>query len=634
MFGLRSALGRAILASIVLLLLIGSLGGVALWRTHNNHTAVNAMGARSRVVADLEYARFYSLFPFTEIITGVSTGAPLPTKDAFDETAAAVEENLAEARQSLVAFGETEQVRRLDAISAVVIPLLRNISDWLATSDTVPLEANQKVVQQGLNANRPQVETAMTTLGRLSDEQQQKLNVETAAAKRSADSSLFLIAGLGIAAFLTAAGTLLLFTFSVIRPLGPLQKVARAAAEGDMDTRAAVTGPTEIRALARSFNAMVEARKKTEETLRRLASTDSLTGLANHGSLHEILEREIQRGLDTGQPLAVLMMDLDGFKLFNDTYGHQEGDRVLSQVASVLVAQFGDSGIVGRYGGDEFMVILPNTDRSAAVESGNKLLEAIAEERLRPRHGSNLPVMLSIGLSLCPDDAKEKEELIAYADSSLFEAKQLSGSTLVVAHRDPVDSFAKQRTPFGVLDALVRAVDRKDRYTRLHSQQDAEYAVALGKAIGLTDGTLNSLRVGGLLHDVGKIGVPDEILKKPGPLTEDETAIMREHVVLSNLIVHGVPNLQDVSDSVYSHHERWDGEGYPRGLKGEEIPIAGRIMGIVDAYSAMILDRPYRKALSHQEAIAELRKCSGTQFDPNLIEAFIQIIETQSQAAA
>jgi HD-GYP domain-containing protein (c-di-GMP phosphodiesterase class II) len=239
-----------------------------------------------------------------------------------------------------------------------------------------------------------------------------------------------------------------------------------------------------------------------------------------------------------------------------------------------------------------------------------------------------------MGIAVCPDDSRHREELIAYADASLTEAKQVSGNALVVAQREPGEIIAKERSPFGVLDALVRAVDRKDRYTRRHSQQNAEFAVELGKAVGLTEGAVSALRIAGLLHDVGKIGVPDDILKKPGPLSDEERALMREHVVLSNLIVHGIPNLEDVSDAVYCHHERWDGMGYPRGLKGEEIPLPGRIMATVEAYSAMILDRPYRKALTGEEAAAELRRNSGTQFDPELVEPFIQLLESSEAAAA
>jgi HD-GYP domain-containing protein (c-di-GMP phosphodiesterase class II) len=303
-------------------------------------------------------------------------------------------------------------------------------------------------------------------------------------------------------------------------------------------------------------------------------------------------------------------------------------------MAKVLEREIRSIDIVGRYGGDEFMAILPETDRDEGVSCANRLFEALSHERVQPLHGESVPLVLSMGIAVCPDDSMHREELIAYADASLAEAKQVSGSAVVVTQREPGEIITRERSPFGVLDALVRAVDRKDRYTRRHSQQNAEFAVELGKAVGLTEGAVSALRIAGLLHDVGKIGVPDDILKKPGPLSDEERALMREHVVLSNLIVHGIPELEDVSDAVYCHHERWDGMGYPRGLKGEEIPLPGRIMALVDAYSAMILDRPYRKALTDEEAVAELRRNSGTQFDPELVGPFIQLLESSEAAAA
>jgi diguanylate cyclase (GGDEF)-like protein len=171
---------------------------------------------------------------------------------------------------------------------------------------------------------------------------------------------------------------------------------------------------------------MVEERQRAEETLKELASTDNLTGLYNHRSLHDILDGEIRRSVRTGRPLAILMMDVDGFKLFNDTYGHREGDDILKRVADVLRRQFGEKGIAGRYGGDEFMVILPDTDRESAAHFSSELLKALSKERVRPRRGGELPIVLKIGLAVCPEDSKHKEEIIAYADSSLFEAKQLA----------------------------------------------------------------------------------------------------------------------------------------------------------------------------------------------------------------
>lgn len=236
---------------------------------------------------------------------------------------------------------------------------------------------------------------------------------------------------------------------------------------------------------------------------------------------------------------------------------------------------------------------------------------------------------LSIGIALYPEDGTDKERMIACADASLFEAKRGGGSLVRLADRSRDPRFVYPSTILGALEGLVRSIDRKDRYTKDHSDNDAEYAVLLGQALNLSENVLSALRIAGLLHDVGKIGIPDNILKKPGPLTPEERKTMQEHVVLSDLIIKGVPHLEDVSDAVRNHHERYDGTGYPDRIKGEAIPLLGRIMAVVDAYSAMTLDRPYRKALTHERTLEELRRCAGTQFDPRLIDLFIKALEDQ-----
>ncbi len=441
------------------------------------------------------------------------------------------------------------------------------------------------------------------------------------------------LAGGAAWAVLLLAGSIVVFR-GVLGPIGRVAAATRAMAGGDLGVRLPPAPFRELNDLATSFNSMAVNLEESTEKLKEAATTDGLTGLLNHRSLQDELTKEVERSRRYGHPVSVLMMDIDGFKLFNDTYGHQAGDTVLRQVAEVLTKTGRSVDVVGRYGGDEFMVILPESDRDGAVSMARRVLEEFGQQRVRTERGEDLPLALSIGLAVCPDDSEHKQELLAYADASLYEAKQVSGSSLRISNAAPGEFIAYRQTPMAVLDSLVQGIDSKDRYTRRHSQQDAEFAVELGSAVGLSQEPLRSLRIAGLLHDVGKIGVPDHILKKPGPLTDEERAMMREHVVLSKLIVQGVPNLQEVADAVHSHHERWDGSGYPRGLRGEEIPLLGRILAVADAYSAMILDRPYRKALSHEEAVAELGRCAGTQFDPSLVDTFIHLLESQQEAAA
>jgi diguanylate cyclase (GGDEF)-like protein len=507
------------------------------------------------------------------------------------------------AEAELSAAGDVDTVAALESVHSEMDRLVLD-PDLLAL---VSLNGADKAElgRQYYSRIWPGVESVMAELQQLADAERGKLADEQATAGRISDHTFGLLIGLSLLAFLGGAAMLIRLVPLVVRPL----------ASGDL-------------------NRMASQRMRVEQALKRQAATDRLTGLHSHRSLNEELAKEVERSLRYNRPVTIMMIDIDGFRLFNDTYGYQEGDRVLKQVAKLLEREFRSVDIIGRYGGDEFMAILPETDREEGVSCTNRFFEALSHERVQPRLGESVPLVLSVGVAVCPDDSRHKEELIAYADASLAEAKQVSGSAVVVTQREPGEIISRRRSPFGVLDALVRAVDRKDRYTRQHSQQNAEFAVALGKAVGLTEGAVSALRVAGLLHDVGKIGVPDDILKKPGPLTDEERVLMREHVVLSNLIVHGIPNLEDVSDAVYCHHERWDGTGYPRGLKGKEIPLPGRIMALVDAYSAMILDRPYRKALTGEEAVAELRRNSGTQFDPELVEPFIQRLESSEAAAA
>ena len=431
-----------------------------------------------------------------------------------------------------------------------------------------------------------------------------------------------------ILALVATVAAAFLFSKSLSQRVSTVAAGMHRVAAGDLDLRLPPSDIREIDDLSTSFNLMAANLQRSSDQLAHAAATDGLTGLYNHRSLQEILTREVQRSNRSSRPLAVLMMDIDGFKAFNDTYGHQAGDVVLQRTAALLTKASRATDVVGRYGGDEFMAILPDTGREGALAVANRIIEFVEAERIHVAQGRDVPIALTIGLAVCPDDTTNKQELVAYADVSMYEAKQVPGSAVALHGHRPGDLIAYQDTPLGVLDSLVRAIDHKDRYTRRHSLQDADLAVKLGTALGLSEGTLRALRIAGLLHDVGKIGVPDHILKKPGPLTEEERTIMQEHVVIGKLIIHGVPNLLDVADAIAAHHERWEGGGYPQGLKGEKIPVLGRILAIADAYSAMVLDRPYRKALDREQAIAELRRGTGTQFDPALVEPFIRIIES------
>lgn len=416
---------------------------------------------------------------------------------------------------------------------------------------------------------------------------------------------------------------------SVTRPIHGLVLHAEKMSKGAYGQTIPVKGVEEIRALKRSFNQMSLALYQSYQELSSLANTDATTGLCNHRYLQERLSKEMERARKRNEPLAVILIDIDDFKLFNSTHGHAAGDKVLKLVADILLSLVRGEMIVGRHGGDKFMIIAPGTNRRKAALVARRIRRRLIDQGIYFDGGQRLPLRVSMGVAVCPHDSANKEELLAYVDASLFESKRAGGDAITLANRNPGELYAYQNTTLGVLDGLVQAVDKKDRYTKSHSEENAEYAMLLGKALGLSENTQSALRIAGLLHDIGKIGIPDHILKKPGPLTPDEREIVRRHVILSDLIIKGVPHAGDVSDAVINHHERWDGTGYPRGLKGEEIPLLGRIMAVVDAYSAMTSDRPFRKAQSHAHAVAELRANAGTQFDPALVDTFVNLMEAR-----
>ena len=378
------------------------------------------------------------------------------------------------------------------------------------------------------------------------------------------------------------------------------------------------------RAIGAELGVAVENFRRYEE-VRELADRDSVTGLLNHRAIHVRLDQELRRAQRGGQQLSVLMIDLDGFKLFNDTYGHQTGDMVLRQVGQVLVESGRSSDVAGRYGGDEFVLILPDTTQEGARVVAERVRVGLASHPFRTPDGLSVPIRVSIGVATYPYDARQALQLMGAADSNLYESKQRGGDAITASGRwQGVEVMAVGQ--FSVLDGLVTAVDNKDHYTRRHSEDVTTYALSLAKALGLHEDWHRTLRIAALLHDVGKIGVPYRLLRKPGRLQRDEFEVLKQHVTLGEMMIKDVPNISEVLSAVGSHHERFDGRGYPRGLRAEEIPLLGRVLAVADAYSAMTTDRPYRKALNPQEASEELLHVAGSQLDPQLAKVFVKMV--------
>jgi diguanylate cyclase (GGDEF)-like protein len=371
---------------------------------------------------------------------------------------------------------------------------------------------------------------------------------------------------------------------------------------------------------------------------RKLSDRDPVTGLVNHRSVYQRLHAELERHKQAEKPLSILLMDLDNFKLFNDTYGHGAGDEVLKRVSGVLQRSCREGDVVARYGADEFMVLLPQTPLKEAIRCAERIQGALARERFRCQNSASLPIGFSYGIAVCPDDATDVLELVATADANLYESKSQGGNRITAKGASTTDSTLVYVKGYDLFRAMVTAIDNKDGYTRKHSEEVTEYSVAIARAMELPEEEIQTIQLSGILHDIGKIGVPDAILRKPGKLTDEEFHVMQQHPVFGALIVGSMPGMDQVVLGVRHHHERYDGRGYPDRLAGEQIPLIGRIMAIADAFSAMTTTRPYRKGMTEREALVEIRCGLGTQFDPKLGEVFIRLRETrladQEQSAA
>jgi diguanylate cyclase (GGDEF)-like protein/putative nucleotidyltransferase with HDIG domain len=355
--------------------------------------------------------------------------------------------------------------------------------------------------------------------------------------------------------------------------------------------------------------------------------TDRLTGLYNHRHMHRALDEELSIAVRYGESVSVLVLDIDDFSRTNAVAGHATGDEVLAQVARAIDRAVRTRDIVSRSGGDEFVVILPSADEAVVGQVARRVLAEI--------HTVSVPgvgaLSASAGTASLP--AADGEDLLRRAEVALRAARAAGGGS-VVSHDpaldespDPEDRIRElsERSDTAMVRALASAVDARDEATQDHSRNVARYAAMLAREIGLDERTVLHLEYAGLLHDVGKIGMSDTLLRKPGPLTATERDTMESHVVLAEEILRST-SMHDILPWVRHHHERWDGGGYPDHLAGEQIPLGARIIALANAYDAMRSDRPYRVGLSRSAALQEIDLGLGTAFDPGLGERFIDSI--------
>jgi diguanylate cyclase (GGDEF)-like protein len=355
----------------------------------------------------------------------------------------------------------------------------------------------------------------------------------------------------------------------------------------------------------------------------RLALTDPLTGLGNHRHFHDRLERELADSEAQGYPLSLCLVDIDDFKRINDRHGHPAGDKVLAQLATNLR----QGGEAFRLGGDEFAILLPGRDEDGARIAAEAIIDRISFADIHPAG----PVTVSAGIATAPLEDLGRDELVRRADSALYWAKEYGKNQTRVYRPDVVEIAELKRLAAGpdraarfrAAASLAKAVDARDAYTGSHSERVSDLAARIATRLGVDREQIELTRLAASLHDLGKLAIPEEILRKPGPLSETERLVLERHPQIGYRMLESL-GVDPVADWVLHHHERWDGTGYPDALGGDEIPLGARIIFVADAYDAMTSDRVYRGRLSDDEAITELARCSGTQFDPEVVAALAE----------
>ncbi|MCQ2744097.1 MAG: diguanylate cyclase [bacterium] len=408
------------------------------------------------------------------------------------------------------------------------------------------------------------------------------------------------------------------------------------------------------------FIALVTHNHELTEKSEEYVNTDALTLLYNHRGFQEILSNEIKRAETTQQKLSVIMMDINNITKINRELGHAKGDEVIKLVAEKVRQNVRKGDIAGRYGGDEIAVILPNTSSEQAKYVAEYLTYSLSCCFI-----DNIgPIKVSVGVATYPDCSDDKEKLLILAEQAMYisQAKGYKdGMSAIISSKDfnfwddvALKSYAevvtKRHTQLGInfedeliakfhnednmaenkiwdiARSLASAIDAKDPYTKGHSTSVSKFSEALARAINLPEKEIQKIVWGALLHDVGKIGIPENVLKKEGPLSDDEWKIMKRHPIIGvDKVLRPNASLHNLIPIVKYHHERIDGKGYPDSLRGEEIPLEAKIVAIADTYHALISDRPYRKGMNIEKAVSILEEGAGTQWDADLVRTFIQI---------
>lgn len=445
---------------------------------------------------------------------------------------------------------------------------------------------------------------------------------------------------------LVAVGLAAAVTRAYIRSrIEPLVAVAERLAAGEAN----VPIPNRHDALGRRLAAAITTLGSSMAEAHSEATTDRLTSIPNRPAIIGALFTEVERSVRYRRPLSVAFADIDHFKTINDTYGHEAGDAVLQGVAASLRRNIRASDRVGRYGGEEFMVLLPETGVEDAAVLADKLRLIVAGERHLLPDGGEVGVTISLGVTGGAGDRLSVDALVREADAAMYSAKAL-GRDQVYAFEEPNDESTVVRSPISpagrsqaielgrrahgaAADALAQIISPLPHYRGQPSALIATIVTTLARQLSLPEHEVDKIRIAALLHDVGKVGIPQDILEKPSSLSPAEWRSVVQHPRIGQVILEQATMLRDAVPIILHHHERFGGAGYPYGLSGHEIPLGARIVAIADAYDAMIQDRPYKRKISHEAAITELRAHAGTQFDPELVEIFCDIYGARAPEA-
>ncbi|EKQ51723.1 MULTISPECIES: diguanylate cyclase [unclassified Clostridium] len=369
--------------------------------------------------------------------------------------------------------------------------------------------------------------------------------------------------------------------------------------------------------------------------LEEIANIDGLTELYNHRYFYDTLIEKIRSGERNNMPVSMIFLDIDYFKQYNDTHGHQKGDYVLKLIGEIIKVSIRSQDIAARYGGEEFAILLPDTSEEQALSVAEKLREKIEctyfeGEETQPGN----KITASIGVSVYPDKAKNDVELIKSADDALYRAKFFNKNRVEV-YTSILDEIKKNIDEKDIelvasIKTLISVINAKDKYTYGHVERVVSYCRIIADKLKLNKKSREILIYGAYMHDIGKINISKEILLKKMKLTNEEWEELKQHPVNGVEIIQSVESLQDISPLILYHHERYDGNGYPSGLKGEAIPYLARVLTVVDSFDAMTSNRPYNNRKTCEEGLIEIERCAGTQFDPEIAKAFIEAIKSDS----